>query len=286
MKFYINKIIVWKKDNDQKIIPFLPNKVNVVTGGPNTGITTIMKIIDYCLFASNSDIPDTINQDVLVYGLNITFNQNNYSIFRKASSKNNPQYSDEYYFLENDILLTNLESLNKYSKKEKELKNILRKEYVGITEDFELRPVGKIRDGHKLKIDYLFLFNTISQKIIMDSSDYFDFNLNKRNSELYKDFLTSFFDFSIDNLTEEYHIQNKTIQKIQKNIGETEGKINKEETIIRENTEFIKLLIFKSREYDLIDDEIDFDNIEEAFSILKTRINHYELKARSIKTAG
>ena len=50
MRFQLNNIKIWFKNESQpKVYEFLPNKVNVITGGATKGKTSFMSIIDYCL---------------------------------------------------------------------------------------------------------------------------------------------------------------------------------------------------------------------------------------------
>jgi predicted ATP-binding protein involved in virulence len=49
MKFYFHKLVLWLSNNEKRELLFEPNKVNVITGGSNTGKSAILQIIDYCL---------------------------------------------------------------------------------------------------------------------------------------------------------------------------------------------------------------------------------------------
>ncbi len=59
MKFFIKTIILWPKDVKKKKreIHFEPDKVNIITGQSQTGKSSIIPIIDYCLGASKCRIP-------------------------------------------------------------------------------------------------------------------------------------------------------------------------------------------------------------------------------------
>ena len=97
MKFYFNKIILWLDGNIKRELEFVPDKVNVISGGSSTGKSAILQIIDYCLFASKSKIPESvINENALWYGINITINEKIYTICRKALSQG--ASSNDYCF--------------------------------------------------------------------------------------------------------------------------------------------------------------------------------------------
>ncbi len=83
MKFIINKVILWFNSGKKREIKFKPNKINIITGDNNTGKTTILEIIDYCLLSEKVDIPlKIINENVKWYGLNFSISNKKYTIAR------------------------------------------------------------------------------------------------------------------------------------------------------------------------------------------------------------
>lgn len=97
MNFYFEKIILWFHTGDTRELNFQPNKINVITGGSNTGKSAILQIIDYCLFASHSRISESIiNENVCWYGIKININNKKYTICRSSLSEGKVTY--DYYF--------------------------------------------------------------------------------------------------------------------------------------------------------------------------------------------
>lgn len=93
MNFYIHKIQLWFTREDAAPVTycFEPNKVNVITGDSSTGKSSILRIIDYCLLAEESDIvEDVINESVRYYGISFRMNETDYVIVREAPSFNTP----------------------------------------------------------------------------------------------------------------------------------------------------------------------------------------------------
>lgn len=88
MNFYIRYIKLWFKcNNESEQYEFKPDKVNVVTGDSSTGKSSMLRIIDYCLFSANSMIvEDVINENTNWYGLSFHLNGHNYIVIRKAPS--------------------------------------------------------------------------------------------------------------------------------------------------------------------------------------------------------
>jgi len=276
MKFYINNVNLWSKaENKRIIVDFQPNKVNVITGESNTGKTSLLKIVDYCLFAQCNDIPDDVNELNFAYGLVITINEKTIAIIRETNGVNG-KVSENYIFVEDlKEFPENLtpEIFGNYSVKQSEIKNYLEKEFK-ITEHFPLLPKGnKIRKGSTLNLEYFFIYNSISQNIVINENDFFDYQLNDRDRELYKQALDSIFDLSIGLSSEDNY-------KIRQQKTEYENELNKllsnkekQTKKIKTQEDFVKKLIFKAKEFDLIDDEIDPNDIENCFFTLKQRID-------------
>lgn len=66
MKLAILKIILWPKQAEMspRVIPFLPDKINVITGESATGKSSLTAIIDYCLGSGKCAIPVGLIRDV------------------------------------------------------------------------------------------------------------------------------------------------------------------------------------------------------------------------------
>jgi len=66
MKLALLKIILWPKNAElpPRIIPFLPDKINVITGESATGKSSLSAIIDYCLGSGKCAIPVGLIRDV------------------------------------------------------------------------------------------------------------------------------------------------------------------------------------------------------------------------------
>jgi len=66
MKIAILKIILWPKDveHSPRVIPFIPGKINIITGESAAGKSTLTSIIDYCLGSGKCSIPVGLIREV------------------------------------------------------------------------------------------------------------------------------------------------------------------------------------------------------------------------------
>jgi Protein of unknown function (DUF3732). len=188
MKFYFHKIVLWLSNNQKRELIFEPNKVNVITGGSNTGKSAILQIIDYCLFASTSKISESIiNENVLWYGITISINNKDYTICRKRLEKG--RVSESYYFSSSG----EIPEMPTFNSDEKTIKSLLETEF-GIDHNVTIPFGGKVlKSGSKISLRYFLIFTTISEDIITNSSVYFD----KQTEQRYREALPRIFDLAL-----------------------------------------------------------------------------------------
>lgn len=252
MKFYIKKVILWLVDETKREVEFLPNKVNVLTGGSNTGKTDILKIIDYCFFASNSTISESIiNENVLWYGITFSVNGKDYTIGRRSLENGN--VVDDYYFSSTGEIPDVLEINNT----ENAIKSLLETEFQ-IDRNVKI-PYGggSLSAGSKISLRYFQMFNTISGNIIeTDNGVFFD----KQDQSRYKEALPRIFDLALG------------IEKVA-NILKKEKKASLEKecnyltkrlSIINNKSKLFdsekSKLIQEAKEFSLIHSELNFDD--------------------------
>ncbi|WP_318439642.1 DUF3732 domain-containing protein [Photobacterium leiognathi] len=272
MKFNISKLVLWLKNGSTREINFLPNKVNVITGRSNTGKTTIIDIIDYCLFSSRSKIPESIiNENTLWYGLVININDKKITISRRAPEKS--MVSNEYYLSS----IGEVPALLTCNINESSLKKLLESEF-SIDSNARFEYGGKyIRTGSKISLRYFQLFNTISGNIIENDSGIF---FDKQNEDSYREALTRIFDLavgidSIENILKKDKLEQlkKELSRLERRKLKLEGKSN---DFLNERKELIR----KARQFsvinsDLSDDEswAEIKNID-IESVLKPDVNN------------
>lgn len=247
MIFRINKIKLWFKNNSEpRILEFLPNKVNVITGGSGTGKSSILAIIDYCLLSTNARIPETIiNENIIWYGIDFNINDKNFSIARKHPINNIG--SKEVFFSGTGILpdfpIQNNDIV--------QVKKLLEKEF-GIDENFKMPYGGKhITAGSKISYRYFLLFNTLSEDTIANASTFFDYALYDR--EKYVEALERIFFLAIGVDDIANVLAKEKINSLEKELIKIEKRkkiIGKEEALFGKK---IQELLLKAQEYDLIE---------------------------------
>lgn len=251
MKFYISKIILWLKSGTQRILEFQPNKINIITGGSNTGKTVILDIIRYCLMNDNVKISESrINENVLWYGLNIWLNDHNYTIAR--GRLNGSILSKEYFFSSNGEIPRDVST----SISEDELKNILEAEF-SISANTVFRYGSRnISAGSKISMQYFMMLNAITANVIENDRDiYFD----DLGVDRYKDALYRIFDLALGIETVENLINLERKQDLEYKISKKEKEIQRLELYHSKKDDDQLECIKCAKSYNLIDSKADYN---------------------------
>lgn len=274
MKFHINEIRLWLKDNKTvRKLTFLPNKVNVITGLSGTGKSSIITIIDYCLLGSESKlVEEVINENILWYGLAFTVNDKDYFIARKKMQNQIP--SDDVYFSSTGIV----PSQPSPSIAIAELRKILEQEF-SIDNNLVVPYGGNIiKAGSKISFRYFLLFNTQSSNIILNPNVFFDYDLY--DSEKYKEALERIFDLSIGVDTVENVLIKDKLNQIDKEIARLEKRRKAVDKEMSEFSKRIQELVQQAQEFDLIEKKLL--TTDEAVSRLNALV--FEFKEDRINT--
>lgn len=267
MKFYIETIMLWLKNNKIRTLRFKPNKVNVITGASGTGKSEIISIIDYCFFSSSATISEEkINENVEWYGLTFNINDKRFTIAREKIIKR--RGSTNYYY----------SSIGKVPEKpytnmpEEELKEIIQAEF-SINSNLVIPYSGKsIKAGNRISFRYFLLFNTQSGNIISNNEVYFD----KQNITRYREALERIFDIAlkIEDI-ENILIKEKiiTIEREIARINKKQSIYDKEEGLFKSN---IRNDIKQARKFNLINDQ--YIEPEQYLTALKQLISKQNLQ--------
>lgn len=188
MNFGIDSITLWSNENKTRTLEFKRNKVNVITGESQTGKSTLLKIFDYCFLASDHDIPhDVINDNIGWYGIKFYVNDKSYFLARRSPTGNNVSF--DYYFSS----IGNVPSTPTAMIEQEDLRKILEAEF-SIDDRIKMPFGGKvIKAGSRISFRYFFLFNTISDDIILNSKAFFD----KQEIDRYREALPRIFDLAL-----------------------------------------------------------------------------------------
>lgn len=255
MTFNINKIVLWLNNGKIRELEFMPNKVNLITGGSHTGKSAILEIVDYCFFSSKSRISESmINENVLWYGINISVNDKNYTIARESLSEG--KVSDNYYFSSFGEIPLIVASNNS----ENAIKSILETEFK-IDRDAKFPTSygsNYIKAGTKISLRYFLMFNTISGNIIENDEGVF---FDKQNDIRYKEALPRIFDLALGIETVENILKREKKAELENQLAKL---IRKNKAISSKASDFNQErveLLQKAKEHNVVRDDAKVDEV-------------------------
>lgn len=267
MKFILHEIKLWFKTDlvETKSYEFKPNKINVITGDATTGKSSFWSIIDYCLLSGKVNIPNTIYEKVLWFGIRFTINSQDISIIRKAPEKGAVSSELILHIGEFPKVLESNSSIA-------EAKTFLDREF-GITDALRF-PHGKEFGKAPFSVSYrhFLLFNALTETVIGAPETYFDTTFFGKDE--YDKALSHIFDLIIgvndmDNIKALERLRNiekelLTIQKLEKG-NQTKTK-NFEADVHR--------LIDRCKQNNFIEYDQAFESIDEALAVISEIIEN------------
>ncbi|MFM0741708.1 DUF3732 domain-containing protein [Paraburkholderia xenovorans] len=247
MNFGIDVISLWSHAGDRRDIKFARNCVNVITGDSQTGKTALLGIIDYCFLAGDHNLPHSvINENTAWYGLKLYVNDKEMVIARRSPHES--RVSSDYYFSS----VGTLPDAPEPNAAEDDIRNILEAEF-GIDERTVVQYGGRaLRMGSKVSFRFLFLFNTISDEIILSTKTFFD----KQADERYREALPRIFDLALGIDDVENIAAREKKEQLRKELAREERKA---ETMTARRGTFdreARAIAAKAAEFGLIDEEI------------------------------
>lgn len=264
MNFYIDKMLLWLKNGNLRVLPFSNDKVNVITGNSKTGKTAILEIIDYCLCGSKDTVVisyEHIAENVAWYGIRFFINDKCYTIARGEISEKG-KFSNSYYFSQTG----EIPDQPCIKMEEPQIKAILEKEF-SIDNEITITYGGKsVRKNTKLSFRYFLMLNTLSKDVIDNGKAFFD----KMHIERYRDVWPQIFDLAFGVTNFDTLQTQKKIAEIQKEIYALELERKKAAKRLELRTDNILLLVKRAKEAGIIDESL---SVDEAFNLLEELIN-------------
>jgi hypothetical protein len=276
MKFVLHEIKLWfkKEDTEPKSYFFLPDKVNVITGGSTTGKTSFWSIIDYCLLSGRIKIADDIINKIVWFGIRFTLNDKEISIARKTPSEG--AVSSEVFF-DYGMFPDNPKS----NKPIPEIKSILDIEF-GVTDNLRF-PYGKElgKTSFSLSYRHFLLFNSLTQNVIGVEEPYFDTIFYGK--EEYDNALSHIFDLVIGVNDMENIKAQERLQEIDDELKKIRQQDTTNQNRIKNFEKDIFALIAKCKQNNFLEYSIYIENINTAIATITDIINNTVKTAENTK---
>jgi len=275
----IEKIILYNKAGETRILPFNLGKVNIISGESKSGKTAIIGILDYCLASSSCDISEGKIKDTVDYfAVVVRFNDGE----RTFIARQNPNVK-QVSAVSSVCLIRNIgDSVPKSDEIDSNfnidsLKDFLSRK-IGINENIHI-PDSLTREPLKANFKHSRFYSYQPQYLVADPNQLF-YNQNKDFvPQSIKDTLPYF----LGAINEESLSIESEITQLKKELNKLLREKRESEKIKSEGISQAYSLIEEAKEIGLIQNVAKPENETEAFKLLR-EISNWEYKPLEVKS--
>jgi len=113
MSIQILNIVIYSAGHEPRSISLQPGKVNIITGESETGKSSLIDIVDYCLGSGTCNIPHGIMARTIDwYGLRLTDGSAQHFIARRAPDRGKTTTTDAYYATGSSLAIPAFEQIS------------------------------------------------------------------------------------------------------------------------------------------------------------------------------
>jgi hypothetical protein len=275
----IEKIILYSKIGQKRILPFNVGKVNIISGESKSGKTAIISILDYCLASNSCDISEGKIKDTVTYfAIVVIFNDGEKAFI----ARQNPNIK-QVNAVSAVCLIRNIgEQLPELSEIESNfnidsLKDFLSRK-IGINENIHV-PDALTREPLKANFKHSRFYCYQPQYLIADPNQLF-YNQNKEFvPQSIKDTLPYF----LGAINEDSLSIESEITQLKKELNRLQREKRESEKINSEGLSQAYSLIEEAKEIGLIKSYLKPETDKQAYDLLK-QISNWEYKPLEIKS--
>lgn len=265
MSMQIKAIILYNADGDTRILPFKLGSVNIITGKSNTGKSTLIEIVDYCLGRSTFKVPIGVIRDTVAwYAVLYQIDRVQVLIAKPAPTGNQISQSFAYYEVGAEITLPPLSELITNSTDGAITEYLSR--LIGISPNLNVPEEGQSRNPLAATIRHASFYLFQKQGTIASQDVIFH-----RQSEAYyisqdiKDTLPYF----LGAVREDFLKLEQEAYAARRKLKLAQRKLREAESIVSDKVSRGQSLIAEAQQVGLIDPHIKLDSAEEVFRALQ-----------------
>ena len=163
----IREIVLYSYQGQKRVLRLTPGATNIITGSSSTGKTSIIPIVDYCLFQSSCMIPDSVITDkVAWYGLLLQFPDSQMFVARENPAKGGKS-TNRAYLVQGDTV-TSPEIITEPNTTTEALKDLLTNK-IGISPNINIPPPDQTREPLVANIRHALFYCYQDQKEIINN---------------------------------------------------------------------------------------------------------------------
>lgn len=216
----IRAVVIYSHDGRQRVVPFDPGCVNIISGDSRTGKSAILGIIDYCFGAKEIDVPEgKVRRNVAWFGLLLETGRGQAFVARQLPAGDGKSSEAIYVQTNREVLIPAAGALRPITNRDG-LRALLAS-WVGMSDYLHEPPPGQTRDPLAVSISHALTFCFQSQTEIAQRKHLFHGSSDRFVAQAIKDTLPYF----LGAVTDDYVAQQQELKRVRMEIRQIERKL-------------------------------------------------------------
>ncbi|MGE4495688.1 MAG: DUF3732 domain-containing protein [Methanosarcina sp.] len=225
MSFQIEKIILYSKKGEIRVLPLKLNSVNIITGAQDTGKSALIHIVDYCLGREKSRIPGVIQKNVSWFGIQLVRGEEKIFVARRNPYPEKLSSEDVYIEKGVDLKVPDYNQLTQNVNREGLI--TLLNNFAGINEySFDIKP------EHTRKVGIANITKALTycfQEQSEIANQYLLFH--RQGQEYVPQSIRDYMPFFLGAVDEEHLLKKEEINRLKQRLRKLEKQISEEERL-------------------------------------------------------
>jgi hypothetical protein len=216
----IRAIVIYSHDGRQRVVPFEPGRVNIISGDSRTGKSAILGIIEYCFGASEIDVPEgKVRRNVAWFGLLLETRRGQAFVARQLPQGDGKSNEAVYVQTNTEVPIPAASALRQTTNREG-LRSLLAS-WVGLSDYLHEPPAGQTRAPLAATISHALTFCLQSQNEIAQRRHLFHGSSDRFIAQAIKDTLPYF----LGAVSDDYVAQQQQLKRVRTEIRQIERRL-------------------------------------------------------------
>ena len=268
MTFQIKSIILYSSNGETRALDFQVGKVNIITGKSNTGKSTILNIVEYCLGHSTFNIPEGIIRDTVAwYAVLYQFEKTQIFIAKPAPAATYASQSNVYLEFGTDVSIPPLARLVPNSTDTAVVQYISR--LLDISPNLNVPEEGQSRKALEANLNHTRFYLFQDQGIVANKSLLFHQQSEQWIPQTIKDTLPYFL-----GILQENNLQLiQQLREARRDLGMAQRKLTEAESIVNDSLFRGQSLVAEAQQVGLINGSVAPKDAEEVIHLLNESLS-------------
>lgn len=216
----IRAVVIYSHDGRQRVVPFEPGRVNIISGDSRTGKSAILGIIEYCFGASEIDVPEgKVRRNVAWFGLLLETRRGQAFVARQLPQGDAKSNEAVYVETETEVVIPPASALRQTTNREG-LRSLLAS-WTGLSDYLHEPPSGQTRAPLAATISHGLTFCLQSQNEIAQRRHLFHGSSDRFVAQAIKDTLPYF----LGAVSDDYVAQQQELKRVRTELRQVERRL-------------------------------------------------------------